>query len=97
MHICSGGWQDLTMRRLSQWFGRLLAAIGSRTGLRMAGWQYLLLVWIAWSIALLFTLFIALIEPTGALLLSILLAFWARSNVTGGRRVAARIDACRRR
>ena len=33
----------------------------------MAGWQYLWLVWIAWTIALLFTLFVALIEPTGAL------------------------------
>lgn len=85
------------MRRLSQLFGRLLAAIGRRTGLRMTGWQYLLLVWTAWSVALLFTLFIALIEPTGALLLGILLAFWARSNVTGGRRVAAQLDACRRR
>jgi TRAP-type uncharacterized transport system fused permease subunit len=63
----------------------------------MTGWQYLSLVWIAWSVVLLCTLFIALIEPDGALLLSVLLAFWARSNVTGGRRVAARIDACRRR
>ena len=63
----------------------------------MAGWQYLWLVWIAWSVALLCTLVIALIEPGGALLLSIFLVLWARSNVTGGRRVAARIDACRRR
>jgi TRAP-type uncharacterized transport system fused permease subunit len=85
------------MRRLSDGLVRLLAAIGTRTGLRMTGWQYLSLVWIAWSVVLLCTLFIALIEPTGALLLSVLLAFWARSNVTGGRRVAARIDACRRR
>lgn len=85
------------MHRLSEWVVRLLAAVGNRTGLRMAGWQYLGLVWIAWSIALLFTLYVALIEPSGALLLSIFLAFWARSNVTGGRRVAARIDGCRRR
>ena len=85
------------MRGLSEWFVRLLGAVGRRTGLRMAGWQYLWLVWIAWSVALLFTFFVALIEPTGALLLSILLVFWARSNVTGGRRVAARMDACRRR
>jgi hypothetical protein len=63
----------------------------------MAGWQYLSLVWIAWSAAVLCALYIALIEPTGALLLGFLLWYWARSNLTRGRRFAARIDACRRR
>ena len=65
-------------------------------GLRMTGARYLWLVWTAWAIALLCTLFIVLINPGGALLLSIFLVLWARSNVTAGRRVAARIDARRR-
>ena len=78
------------------WFPRLLAAIGRRTGLWMTGAQYLWLAWASWGIAVVFTLFIVLIEPFGALLLSIFLVLWARSNVTDGRKVAARIDARRR-
>lgn len=79
--------------------GRLplvLEASARRTGLRVTGTQYLWLVWTAWGIALLGTLFVLLINPGGALLLSIFLVLWARSNVTDGRRVAAQIDARRR-
>ncbi len=85
------------MRGLSDgWLPRLLAAIWGRTGLRMTGAQYLWLVWTPWGIAVVCTLFIVLINPGGALLLSIFLVLWAHSNVTTGRRVAARIDARRR-
>ena len=61
----------------------------------MTGAQYLWLTWTLWGIAVVSTLLVVLIEPFGALLLSIFLVLWARSNVTDGRRVAARIDARR--
>ena len=78
------------------WFPRLLAASGRWTGLRITGAQYLWLVWTTWAIAVVGTLFVVLINPGGALLLSIFLVLWARSNVTAGRRVAAQIDEKRR-
>jgi hypothetical protein len=78
------------------WFPRLIAAMARRTGLRVTGAQYLWLVWTAWGIAVLCTLFAVLINLGVVLLLSIFLVLWARSNVTDGRRVAALFDARRR-